>query len=360
MAQGLLAYKYCFTGWIDKGALTVDDVWHKYAHELNYICGQTEQTISGKKHSQFWVEFKTRKRPAGVKKIFSPDMYHHERIRGSDEENNKYCTKQESRIDGPWQWGETKHSRQAAIKEAVEVTDKVSDGASERSLWEQHPVYMVRCHNGVRRMIEVIQAEIVRPKFTLAEFSWQAITNWGTTHVFQGDSGIGKTSFAIAHFENPFFCRELDNLRNFNAAAHDGIVFDDLADKLLELNDDVLVHLLDVDHPSQIKCRYNNATIPSNTRKIFTTTKDAGAVFGRTPQVLRRVTIHKLEGKQSNRAAIDNDPIDEDEKLMDNGLTAPLPDTSPRHLSEEAEYFLSQADTEEIEWDDETPPSQPF
>lgn len=383
MAQGLLAYKYCLTGWRDKGAKMLPDVWNEHKSKLNYLCGQVEQTAAGKMHTQFWVEFKERKRPSAVKKLFPADQYHHERIRGTDAENNKYCTKESTRIDGPWTFGETLHSRNKAQKEAEEVTDKVADGASEKQLWQEHPVYMVRSHTGIRRMIEVIQAEVVKPKFTLNEFTWQAITDWSTSHVFQGDSGIGKTSFAIAHFETPFFCRDLDNLKNFSPTTHDGIVFDDLADALSEVNDDVMVHLLDIDHPSQIKCRYNNATIPSGTRKIFTTNKDAALVFGRTPQIDRRVTIHRLVGKQRKTntvpvdLTVDHPPENkfsaEEEKRLDNGLTAPLPlslhsSEDDRALlrdtpttSEEAEKFAdscigigSDDATYETDWEDES------
>lgn len=76
--------------------------------------------------------------------------------------------------------------------------------------------------------------------------------------VMVGPTGIGKTRYALAHFENPLLVRELDELRFY--ADNDGIVFDDINFTEV-LTRTQQIHLLD-----EIKCtlhlRYNDVDLP--------------------------------------------------------------------------------------------------
>ncbi len=336
-----LAWKYCLTGWLDKGADKVPLIWQKHSDKLNYIAGQIEETKEERSHVQFWVEFKKRLRPYGVKKIFPSAQYHHERIRGTDIENDAYVKKDDSRKpgpeNGPWFFGETKHSRNASKKEILEIRDKVIDGCSERELWLDHYAIMSVRQRSIRRSIEVLQTEPIIKKFELDDFKWAPITDWSTTHVFAGDSDIGKTSFAIAHFQNPFFCTDLDNIKFFNKSIHDGIIFDDLLQSFSMLTDDVLIHFVDIDHPRQIKCRFHNGTIPANTHKIITTNKDATLVFNEVPAIARRTTIHQLRGKQTTSdippASQDSGPdMDNDRRRSRSPQRGDMPDPEQRQF----------------------------
>ena len=85
--------------------------------------------------------------------------------------------------------------------------------------------------------------------------------------LFCGPSGFGKTQFALAHFKNPLLVRHIDKLKNLHPD-HDGIVFDDMSFK--HIPHDGVIHLLDIDCDSDIHVRYGVATIPANTRRIFT------------------------------------------------------------------------------------------
>lgn len=85
---------------------------------------------------------------------------------------------------------------------------------------------------------------------------------------FFGGTGIGKTEFAIAHFERPLIVSEFDNIRDYNDRLYDGIIFDDMS--FTQLSRESTLHLLDWNHPRQIRCRNFNAKIPPRTKKIFT------------------------------------------------------------------------------------------
>lgn len=68
-----------------------------------------------------------------------------------------------------------------------------------------------------------------------------------------GPSGTGKTQWALHLFENPLMVRHVDQLRDFDAAINDGIVFDDMNFNLWSR--ETIIHLTDWDEESAIQCR---------------------------------------------------------------------------------------------------------
>lgn len=94
-----------------------------------------------------------------------------------------------------------------------------------------------------------------------------------------GRTNTGKTQRAIHAFERPLLVSQIDDLRDFDPAVFDGIVFDDMDFKKMEGGS--VIHLLDWDCDRPIRCRYSNAVIPKHTRKIFTSnTSLEGTFFG--------------------------------------------------------------------------------
>lgn len=135
-----------------------------------------------------------------------------------------------------------------------------------------------------------------------------------------GDTGTGKTQWAVHQFENPLVVSHMDKLREFNSAIHDGIVFDDMEFKHVPRT--MIIHILDWDEDRQIHCRYSPAEIPAHTPKIFTSNKPFEETFagmesncGWDPAVRRRVLIHQVvrptfTRPESEAAAMDDAPID--------------------------------------------------
>lgn len=90
----------------------------------------------------------------------------------------------------------------------------------------------------------------------------------GKSIFLHGPSGVGKTHYACAHFQNPLLVSDIDQLKEFNAGIHDGIVFDDMS--FHHIPPEKVIHLVDRDFPREIRCRHTNASIPAGTKKIFT------------------------------------------------------------------------------------------
>jgi len=168
----------------------------------------------------------------------------------------------------------------SAIEDAAEL--------SARELWLKHAKTMVRYSKGILQYSRIKRAKIMQAKYALEDFKWPAIEDWKTSYIIWGDAGIGKTEFAKAHFKNPLFVCNMDDLKDFSED-HDGIIFDDMDFK--HIPREAQIHILDVDNPRTIKCRYENAVIPAGTKKIFTTNVAGGWIFDlNDAAVLRRVT----------------------------------------------------------------------
>ena len=86
--------------------------------------------------------------------------------------------------------------------------------------------------------------------------------------VLCGDSGLGKTQLALAHFTYPVLIRRIEDLHGIGLRT-DGLVFDDLSFR--DWEPEPVIALLDTEQDSSIHCRYTDARIPANMPRIFTT-----------------------------------------------------------------------------------------
>ena len=73
--------------------------------QVKYITGQLERGESGNVHLQYLVQFTTAKRLNGVRAAVN-DQTHWEPIYGSIAQARAYVTKEATRIDGPWEYGQ--------------------------------------------------------------------------------------------------------------------------------------------------------------------------------------------------------------------------------------------------------------
>ena len=90
--------------------------------------------------------------------------------------------------------------------------------------------------------------------------------------VLSGESNCGKTQFSLAHGEYPLQIRQWDDLKLISSKT-DVLVFDDMNFNKIKLEDPAgdIIHLLDMECGSSMKCRHQNAYIPKGMPRIFTT-----------------------------------------------------------------------------------------
>lgn len=161
--------------------------------EVAYMVWQRERGEQGTEHVQGYVRFNAYKRFNTAKNYFSVPEIHIEPARGTEDQNMKYCTKEETRIAEPWLFGEFQPNagRQGTRNDIHEVTDKIIQGSCLKAISLEHPEVFVKYHVGLERF-----ADLHRPLPPL-ERDIRVYCLWGAT-------GTGKTHRARTTFPEAY------------------------------------------------------------------------------------------------------------------------------------------------------------
>lgn len=113
------------------------------------VCGQSELSASGTPHLQFVVRFTRAKSCAAVRTLLP--RVHVEIVRGGIKKAQEYCTKADTRRDGPWFFGDCCDNRNHGcsnddIVAASEVFAR--EGGAEAA--RQYPVVYIKHGRGLR------------------------------------------------------------------------------------------------------------------------------------------------------------------------------------------------------------------
>ncbi len=214
---------------------------------------------------------------------------HLEKARGSQTDNYKYCTKDGDFIE---QGTPMKQGNRSDLDEVVEA---IRSGDTLRNLWQNHSKTMIRHHKGISIAYQKLSPNVGKTLsiHPIESFSWNPTINWEKTQIFWGVPGVGKTCFALALIPTALMVSHMDDLLNYDEQIHGGIVFDDMS--LSHHPRTSQIHLVDQDFPRSIHCRYSTATIPAQTKKIFTTNETEGQCLDiNDGAIRRRVSIIKL------------------------------------------------------------------
>lgn len=147
-------------------------------------------------------------------------------------------------------------------------------------------LYYDRVVNNLKSMIglEQLLTKFVYPEPIVNEF--RLMTSCNKTILLAGESGYGKTSFAISLFGNPLLCSHIDQLKEFDPIIHDAIIFDDMV--FTHWPRESQIHIVDYDHPRAINVKHSVAYIPAKTKKIITTNRHASEVLLISDKAIRR------------------------------------------------------------------------
>ncbi|AUM61916.1 Rep [uncultured virus] len=119
---------------------------------IKYIVWQIESGENGTPHIQGYVCFSKQLRLNQVKEYFP--RAHLEVARGKPEDNKKYCTKEEGRLEGPFEFGEMPEGqgRRSDLKEFKEAV--VNEGLCERECLDRFPDIVAKYRDFTRVCIE--------------------------------------------------------------------------------------------------------------------------------------------------------------------------------------------------------------
>jgi len=145
---------------------------------IAYCVWQKERGVSGTPHLQGYVQFTNARAMASLKKL-CPEAHWEARM-GTAAQAKAYCTKEETRVSGPWTIGEENEPvGQGKRTDLDAVKEMIDSGRPLTECWEQHFGVMVK-HSRAMKEYTILRGMNKR--------------NWlTTTRVIWGPTGTGKT-----------------------------------------------------------------------------------------------------------------------------------------------------------------------
>lgn len=153
----------------------------KDGHRIRYLVWQEEKGNHGTLHFQGYVLFEIVKKLSAVKKLSG--RAHWEIRRGTHSEAKDYCTKEDTRVSGPFSFGESEEpaSGSGGRSDLLAVKRKLDAGVSERDIAQHDDHFPTWCknHRALQRYVCMRQG---------ARRTWPVYTV-----VFHGPPGSGKS-----------------------------------------------------------------------------------------------------------------------------------------------------------------------
>lgn len=169
---------------------------------IHYLIFQTE--LKSTLHHQGYISLKTKK-TMETTKMYISDRAHLEKAKGTPHQNRVYCTKDDTRIDGPFEYG-TIPAGKGTRNDIAEFTNAMKEKLlTESEIIDQFPSILAKYPRYVKTLINSIQEAEV-PEFTLIPRpGWQSdlstllegpADSRQITWIVDQIGGSGKSTFA--------------------------------------------------------------------------------------------------------------------------------------------------------------------
>lgn len=178
-----------------------------------------------------------------------------------------------------------------------DATEVLAETGSLKRVAQEFPEVFVKYHAGLRALRSTLtDTSYAVP---IGPYPWDYDFDFRYTQILWGSAGLGKTEFAKRILPNALFANDVDDLGHYDPSIHDGIIFDDMDLNFLPRS--AQIFMVDVDNNRSIRCRYFNAFIPKNTKKIFITNVFDGKIFlTEDPAISRRIKVTHLRAAQED------------------------------------------------------------
>lgn len=262
---------WCFT---DYELLNWNNIFNS-CEDIRYICfGEEICPKTNKDHIQGWIQLNKKKTIGGVKKLLNTNKLHLEACRGSEFDNDKYCSK-----DGKFiKLG--KFIRQGQRLDLEDIVERMKNGEKLIDIAEEDPMTYCKYRNGLKD----IEANIIKKK--LANF------NKDTEVIYiHGETGTGKSSYVWNNYDQKnVYKAEGSNLQWFDGYEGEDILWIDEysndipIEKLLNLTDRYALKL-----PVKGGFTYRNWT-----KVIITSNLDPAILHSNAREVHRKALFRRI------------------------------------------------------------------
>jgi len=154
------------------------------APEVRYMVWQEEKGLEGTTHLQGYVELVKPMRMQAVKRVLGINGAHLETRKGTRDQARDYCMKEETRVSGPWEYGEWSSSGQGRRSDLISAC-KILEDSGLPTLIASHPEVFVKYHRGLQALQFYKDKERSQKLRTVR------------TYVIWGATGVGKTHAAM-------------------------------------------------------------------------------------------------------------------------------------------------------------------
>lgn len=154
-----------------------------------YMVFQIEEGSNGTRHVQGYLEFNEALRFSTVKRLISPRV-HLEKRRGTREQARAYCMKEESRIEGPYEFGTWIPGGSGRRTDLHDIRAQVIRGTTEIELWDSYFPTMVRNYRAIDRYRGLKSIPRDTPP---------------VVHVLYGPTGTGKSKWCYETFPGAYW-----------------------------------------------------------------------------------------------------------------------------------------------------------
>ena len=238
-----------------------------YSSWCTFIAYQLEKGKEGTPHIQGYVELEQQKSLRSMR-LQLPGTHLEPRM-GSQKQAIDYCSKKDTRIDGPFQHGTPKHQGQRSDLNSIAErlrTEEIGD------LLEEFPSQCIRYYNGLRSFKEMTRS----PRSSQPDVWWVS-----------GPTGSGKSRFASEQKGSQYW-KPLPSKWWCGYTQQDIIILDDMRKDCFKFHE--LLRLFDR-YP--LKCEIKGGMVDINSPTIIVTSCHKPEDFYETRedigQLLRRI-----------------------------------------------------------------------
>lgn len=207
----------------------------------------------GRLHWQGYAEFSGPQRWTTLHTLegFDDPPAHFESRHGSQDQAIAYCNKEDTRLDGPWTFGEKNH--QGERHDLMRVKAAIDAGQSMKRVADDHYQVWCKYHSAFRQY----------KRMTSIKRDWAM-----EIFIVIGPSGCGKTKFARDSFPDAYWKPHGKWWDNYDG--QDVVVIDEMYGNRMSFTE--LLNLMDR-YPHSIECKGGTIEFTSRTL-VFTTNQE--------------------------------------------------------------------------------------